>query len=82
MSTETDLDLRLARPDESDGEKKTHIVRGLPGQDPQVLVNQAKANGTVLVALCGHRWIPSSDPHKHPICQPCLVALDHMRTGG
>lgn len=78
----TDLDPRLARPGEDEGDKKTHVVRGLPGQDPQELVKRAYANGTVLVALCGHRWIPSSDPHKHPICQPCLAELDRMRNGG
>ena len=81
-SSDTDLDPRLARPGEDEGDKYTHIVRGLPGQDPQALVRQAKANGTVLVALCGHRWIPRSDPSKHPICQPCLIALDSMRAGG
>ncbi len=79
--TETDLDPRLARPGEDEGDKYTHIVRGLPGQDPQELVKRAYANGTVLVALCGHRWIPSSDPRKHPICQPCLAELDRMRNG-
>lgn len=82
MRTETDLDQRPSRLDEDEGERFTHIVRGLPGQDPQELVRRAYANGTVLVALCGHRWIPSSDPDKHPICQPCLAELDRMRSAG
>jgi hypothetical protein len=82
MSTEMYVDPRLARPDEGDGDTYTHVVRGLPGQDPAALVKQAYANGTVLVALCGHRWIPSKDPRKYPVCQPCLAELERMRLGG
>lgn len=73
------VDPRLARPDEADGEIFTHVVRALPGQDSTVMVRQAYANGTVLVALCGYRWIPSKDPRKYPVCQPCMAELERLR---
>jgi hypothetical protein len=73
------VDPRLARPDEDEGDTFTHVVRGLPGQDPDLLVANAYANGTVLVALCGHRWIPSKDPRKHPLCRACLRELERLR---
>lgn len=82
MSTQMYVDPRLAKPDAGDGDAFTHVVRGLPGQDTSAMVKQAYANGTVLVALCGHRWIPSKDPRKHPVCQPCLLELQRLRSGG
>ena len=83
MPTDTDMyvDPRVARTDTGDGEKFTHVVRGLPGQDTQEMVRRAYANGTVLIALCGHRWIPTSDPRKHPVCQACMQQLQSMRGG-
>lgn len=79
MSTEMYLDPRLAPPQQDEGDTLTHVVRGLPGQDISALVQQAYANGTVLIALCGHRWIPSKDPRKYPVCQPCLAELERLR---
>jgi hypothetical protein len=81
MSTETGLDPRLAKPESGEGDTFTHVVRGLPGQDASAMVTQAYVNGTVLVALCGHRWIPSKDPRKHPVCEPCMVELRRLRAG-
>jgi hypothetical protein len=79
MSTEMYVDPRLAKPDTGDGDTFTHVVRGLPGQDASAVVTAAYANGTVLVALCGYRWIPSRDPRKHPVCQACLAELERLR---
>ena len=46
------------------------------------MVRNAYATGTVLIALCGHRWIPTEDPRKYPVCEPCLAELQRIRGGG
>ena len=28
-------------------------------------------NGVVIMALCGHKFIPTRDPDKLPLCQKC-----------
>lgn len=56
-----------------DSSKLTHIVDCPDDKESsQAWVDEAKANGLELTALCGHTWIPESDPIKHPICQTCL----------
>ena len=82
MSTDLDLDPDVTPTDLEDSGKLTHVVRGLPGQDTSAMVRNAYANGTVLIALCGHRWIPTDDPRKYPVCKPCLAELTRLRGGG
>lgn len=48
-----------------------HKRKGGPGQD----VATAYIEGRELVALCGHRWIPSRDPHNLPLCRSCAEVL-------
>ena len=56
-----------------DHSKSTHIVDCPDDKDSaQAWVDEARAHGLEVTALCGHVWIPESDPIKHPICQTCL----------
>ncbi len=71
MSTNTDLDKDLLTT--QDTSKLTHIV-DCPDdkENAQAWVDEAKAGGLELTALCGHTWVPESDPVRHPVCQVCL----------
>lgn len=35
-------------------------------------------NGAVVVALCGHRFIPTRDPNNFPLCQACKDVVQNM----
>lgn len=35
-------------------------------------------NGEEIVALCGERFIPTRDPNRYPLCEPCKTALRAM----
>lgn len=45
-----------------------HIVR------PASWVTRAYVTGETVTALCGFRWVPTSDPEGLPVCQKCLRA--------
>lgn len=80
MSTEavdaTEVDF-LPYEDDATGEARAHIVRpeengqryDLSGQD---IVDLARLNRTEVVALCGHRFIPTHDPAPALACEPCV----------
>lgn len=55
----------------------SHYVDQRQHQD----VATAMIEGTELVALCGHRWVPWRDPRKLPVCRPCATVLDQMIGG-
>ena len=38
-------------------------------------VTTAMIEGTEVVALCGHRWVPWRDPRRLPVCKPCADVL-------
>jgi len=71
MLTDTNLDQDLLNT--QDTSKLTHIV-DCPDdkENAQAWVDEAKAGGLELTALCGHVWVPESDPVRHPVCQTCL----------
>jgi Protein of unknown function (DUF3039) len=48
-----------------------HIVKTEPGENAAAKVLEARIYGSPLEALCGHKWVPSRDPGKHPLCQKC-----------
>ncbi len=48
-----------------------HIVKTAPGESATAKVMEARIFGTPVEALCGHVWVPSRDPGKHPMCQKC-----------
>lgn len=72
MATET-----LERPaptDVDDDQRLTHIV-----------TNEAWELGYLygqeVEALCGYRWVPSRDPERYPVCQPCVEVAEQIRGG-
>ncbi len=81
--TETEI---LPYEDAEPGEVRAHIVRpeengqryDLSGQD---IVDLARLNGTEVVALCGHRFVPSHDPAPAPACEPCVDAAAAIING-
>lgn len=70
-NTITDAEINVV-PDQ-DITKSTHII-DCPMDKPsaQEWADQAKAEGLELTALCGHVWIPKSEPTRHPVCVVCL----------
>ncbi len=44
---------------------------------PQAYCTQAAFEGFAVQALCGHKWIPSKDPKKLPVCFKCLEIFQH-----
>lgn len=39
-------------------------------------------SGEEVEALCGERFIPTRDPHRYPICEPCKAVLNQIRNAG
>ena len=67
--TDTDVDLLTTQ----DTTRHTHITDCPDDKESaQAWVDEARANGLELTALCGHVWVPTSDPVNHPICPTCL----------
>lgn len=57
---------------ESDNPIYVHIIdRGDNPKSAEALVLEARINGTELIALCGHKWVPYRDPQKFPLCPKC-----------
>jgi hypothetical protein len=59
-----------------------HIVKTKPGEDAAAKVLEARIYGTPLEALCGHRWVPSRDPSRHPVCSRCKEVYELYRAFG
>jgi hypothetical protein len=59
-----------------------HIVKTQPGEDAAAKVLEARIYGTPLEALCGHRWVPSRDPKRHPLCSRCKEVYELYRAFG
>ena len=58
---------------EQDKSKASHYVRCPPDKDSaEAWVFEARVHGLTVEALCGHRWVPESDPIRHPLCQACI----------
>lgn len=58
-----------------------HIVRSDEKQSGEAKVMEARVMGTPVTAMCGHVWVPSRDPMKHPICQKCIQAMKELPDG-
>lgn len=77
--TATDIEERTDTDEllETDTPRVAHIVdRGSDERPAWALVLEALVNGSWLVALCGHRWIPSRDPKDLPICPKCTEIFE------
>jgi hypothetical protein len=70
------------QPKAGDPGRRSHIVFPPPDakdETPQAYVLRARIEGFAITALCGHTWIPSADPAKYPLCEPCK---DIYQSGG
>lgn len=58
----------------------THIIdRGDDTRSANALILEARVNGTPITALCGHVWVPSRDPEKHPLCDKCVEIFNFAK---
>jgi hypothetical protein len=65
-------DVLVSEPDrELEHGPVAHIVKTGPGESAAAKVVAARIEGTPIEALCGHVWVPSRDPRRLPMCQPC-----------
>lgn len=73
MSTSTETDIEQLFSHDTDDSRLTHIVNCPEDKDSaQAWVDEARANGLECTALCGHVWVPQSDPIRHPVCVTCM----------
>jgi hypothetical protein len=56
-----------------------HIVKTDGDESAAAAVLRARIEGTPIEALCGHRWIPSRDPGRLPMCQACREIYEAYR---
>lgn len=63
----------------TDKEKSAHIVKTERGHSAQAIVLEARIYGFQVEALCGHKWIPSQNPEKLPVCQECKEIYETYR---
>lgn len=58
---------------QQDSSRFTHMVN-CPDDQPSSAewVAFARLHNLELTALCGYKWVATSDPIKHPICQECI----------
>ena len=73
VEEELDHDLATGEP------RVAHIVKSTPDANATAVVLEARVYGTPVEALCGHRWIPSRDPLKLPVCTACKEIYDLYR---
>lgn len=72
MSVETVVEAEVL---EQDSSWLTHIVNcPMEKESAQAWVDEARAKGLEVTALCGFRWVPARDPIRHPVCQACMDA--------
>jgi hypothetical protein len=64
----------------TDEPHSAHIVKAGPDESAAALVLEARINGTPVEALCGHVWVPSRDPKKLPLCEPCKEIYEMYRS--
>lgn len=48
---------------------------------PAAEVNRAYVTGEAITALCGTVFVPSRDPTRYPVCEPCKAVLDQIKAG-
>lgn len=70
MTTEILERPEVSDPDLEDG-RLTHII----SRDDEM---RGYVLGEMVEALCGHRFVPSRDPRKYPVCQACKDVLQNM----
>lgn len=74
MSALTAEDVQLM---EQDTSLFSHLVQCPPEKESaESWLLEATAHGLTVTALCGHQWVPSRDPLRHPVCQACVDAAN------
>lgn len=48
---------------------------------PASEVNRAYVTGEAITALCGVVFVPTRDPDRYPVCEPCKAVLAQIRAG-
>lgn len=67
----------------SDNKTICHILGNGPEITAQDIVNFARENNVMVVAICEYKWIPKNNPEKYDLCEPCRVEAEHrMRDAG
>ena len=56
-----------------------HIFR--PWMSTQDIVDIARVRGLEVVALCGYRWVPRSNPENMPTCDDCVRIAGEILSG-
>lgn len=64
MQTTTESEVRPAETDTSDPGRYAHYIKRRHVTDAYVF-------GKEVEALCGHRFVPTQDPEKKPVCPVC-----------
>lgn len=73
VDTRESIDTRTGEP------SVAHIVKTDGDESAAAAVLRARIEGTPVEALCGHRWIPSRDPDRLPMCQACREIYEAYR---
>ena len=76
--------------DNNDPNHRTHIVHPplnlhiwRVGMTSKEIVDTARLTGQEVVCLCGHRFVPKSNPDKYDVCDQCMkIAGELMRRAG
>lgn len=82
MSTATELDTDILNDVDMDDPTKTHVI-WFPAHMPSgdVWAAHAREHGLEVEALCGYKFVPKSDPLKHPVCEACLKVAQELSAG-
>ena len=48
---------------------------------PAADVSRAYVTGEAITALCGVVFVPTRDPNRYPVCEPCKAVLDQIKAG-
>ena len=66
------------RPDldhtQTDEPKIAHIA-------PAADVNRAYVTDEAITALCDVVFVPTKNPNRYPVCEPCKAVLDQIKAG-
>lgn len=54
----------------------SHIIQRDSDESAAARILRARIEGTPVTAICGHTWVPSRDPKKHPVCPKCLELFE------
>lgn len=68
-----EIDLAAKPSEPGDHDKFSHYIRKTQWEEAY--------GGEVATAICGKRWVPSSDPKRHPVCPTCKDIYEGLNPG-